>query len=363
MTKPEKESEKNNNNTLTDLNNTDTPINQITSDQTNPMMNGLMNQMNPMMNGPMNQMSPMMNGPMNQMKPMMNGPMNHMNPMMNGPMNQMNPMMNGSMNPMIGQMGYTQGMMGYGPNSFQYCEDPMKELSICTGAIIKQEIEMLEVYSGCETQNRYQVLIQSPMGIKFAFQCNEKSGCCSRCCCPNDCRSLEIIVRHLTSAAEWDTDLAKIFLRAEKPCALGCCCLCRPYMNVKLINENQYIGKVREPFTCCDRDVEIYNNSDQLKYRIVGDCCQLGFCCGSSAEKIIQIEFKILENNEIVGMMTKTNATLGEYFTKADSYKISFPNKATSEEKMLLIVAGLLIDYQNFEKDETPRQNLKKEGY
>ena len=60
-------------------------------------------------------------------------------------------------------------------------------------------------------------------------------------------------------------------------------------------------------------------------------------------------------------MMKKIAATMGEYFTKADSYKISFPTKATPEEKMLLIVAGLLIDYQNFERDETPRKNIKKE--
>ena len=69
-------------------------------------------------------------------------------------------------------------MMGYGPINFQYYEDPMKELNQCSGEMLRQEIEMFEVYSGCETQNRYQVFIQSPMGIKYAFQCNEKSSCC-----------------------------------------------------------------------------------------------------------------------------------------------------------------------------------------
>ena len=59
--------------------------------------------------------------------------------------------------------------------------------------------------------------------------------------------------------------------------------------------------------------------------------------------------------------MKKITATMGEYLTKDDSYKISFPTKAIPEEKMLLIVAGLLIDYQNFERDETPRKNIKKE--
>lgn len=292
----------------------------------------------------------------------MKQPMMGMQPMMmpmNG-MGGMTPM--GPMGPM-GGMGYMPGMMGYGPQNFMYCEDPMKDLAISTGAIIRQQIEMFEAYSGCETQNRYQVFIQSPMGLKYAFQCNERSGCCGRCCgCSTDCRSLEIVVRHVSSPAEIDADISKIFLRANKPCTLGCCC-CRPYMDVKLAEENKYLGKVREPFTCCDKDAEIYDENGHLKYTISGDCCQFGLCCGSSAEKLAEIEFKITQNNEIVGMMKKMNASLGEYFTKADSYKISFPNKATPEEKMLFIIAGLLIDYQNFENNETPQNNRKQQGY
>ena len=191
-------------------------------------------------------------------------------------------------------------MMGYGPINFQYCEDPMKELNQCTGAIIRQEIEMFEVYSGCETQNRYQVFIQSPMGIKYAFQWNESSGCCSRCCCSNDCRSLNIEIRHMTTGCEFDSDLAKIYSRAEKPCAMGCCCFCWPYIDVRLEKEQKYIGKVREPFTCCDRYAEIYNELGELKYRIVGNCCQMDFCCGSSAEKILKLNLKLFKIKKLL---------------------------------------------------------------
>ncbi len=285
-----------------------------------------------------------------------------------GPINPMmgmgyNPMMNG-MNPNVpmggmGPMGAMPNMMmGYGPHNFMYVEDPMKELAISTGAIIRQQIEMLEAVSGCETQNKYQVFVQSPMGLKYCFQCNERSGCCSRCCCSNDCRSLEIVIRHV-SPHEIDTDISKIFIRAHKSCSL--CCCCRPTMDIRLAEDNKYLGKVREPFTCCDKDAEIYNEEGKLKYRIIGDCCQMGLCCGSSVEKLAEIEFKIVQGNEVVGMMKKMRSSLGEYFTKADSYKISFPVNATPEEKMLFICAGLLIDYQNFENDETPKSNMKQQ--
>ncbi len=143
----------------------------------------------------------------------------------------------------------------------------------------------------------------------------------------NDCRSLEIVIRHV-SPNEVDTDISKIYIRANKSCS-PCCC-CRPYMDIRLVEEHIYLGRVRESFICCDKDAEIYDSKGSLKYRIIGDCCQAGLCCGSSAEKIAEIKFKIVQGNEVVGMMKKMSATLGEYFAKTDSYKISFPTKATT---------------------------------
>ena len=78
----------------------------------------------------------------------------------------------------------------------------------------------------------------------------------------------------------------------------------------------------------------------------------------------VAIEFKIVgSDGNYVGMMKKMGASgPSEYFSKADSYTISFPSGATPEEKMLLICAGLLIDYQNFEND-TSEKNRGKQGF
>ena len=268
-------------------------------------------------------------------------------------------MMPGMMMPgMMPGMG-GPGMMGYGPQAFVYCQDPMAELAECTGAILRQEVEMFEVISGCETQNRYHVFLQSPMGLKYAFKCIERSGCCSRCCCSNDCRSLKLDIRHVASAIE-DADLSKIFISAKKPCACSFCCFCRAHLDIILSENHLHIGRIREPCTCCDIETEIYDKNNELKYHVVGDCCQYGLCCGSSAEKLAEIEFRIKSHGQTVGAMKKLSSSMGEYFSKADSYKITFPTNATPEEKMLLICAGLLIDYQNFEKKETPRNNMRE---
>ena len=248
--------------------------------------------------------------------------------------------------------GYAPVNLIQGPQNFVYIEDPLTELSQCSGAIIRQQIEYLEVLTGCETQNRYHVFLQSPLGLKYAFKCSERSTCCARCCCAGDCRSLEMIIRHVISLDELQGDLAKVFIRCDKPCKIGCCCMCRPVMDVRLADSGVRLGTVREPFACCDLDSEVYDSVGNLKYEVEGDCCQIGLCCGADMEKLASIEFQIKQNGRTVGMMRKLGASFGEFFTKADSYQITFPLNATPEEKMLLIIDGLMIDYQYFEKDD-----------
>ena len=250
-------------------------------------------------------------------------------------------------------MGYMPTDLINGPQNFVFIQDPLTELSQCTGAIIRQQVEMLEVLTGCETQNRYHVFLQSPMGLKYAFKCSERSGSCARCCCAPDCRPLEIVIRHVISLDQINGNLAKVFIRVDKPCKMGCCCFCRPYMDVRLADSNISLGRVREPCTCCDLDSEIYDPVGNLRYEVEGDCCQLGLCCGADVEKLSTIRFEIKQNGRVVGMIKKLGSSFGEFFSKADSYQVHFPPQATPEEKMLFIITGLMIDYQYFEKDET----------
>ena len=81
---------------------------------------------------------------------------------------------------------------------------------------------------------------------------------------------------------------------------------------------------------------------------IFGDCCQLGLHCGCIGKKLSTIKFDINHKGHTVGNIKKMTSTLGEFFTKADSFQIIFPTSATPEDKILLILAGLMIDYQNF---------------
>ena len=244
------------------------------------------------------------------------------------------------------------GPMINAPQNFVFVQDPFTEIGQCYGALIRQQPDLLEAVTGCTTRNRYHVFLESPYGIKYAFKCNEISDTCARCCCSASARPLKIIMRHVISFQEFDTDLSKIFINIDKPCQCACCCLCRPYMDVVLSDNNQRLGHIREPCTCCDIENQVFDANGNLRYEIHGDCCQLGLCCGSCVEKLSNIYFEIRQNGNIVGSIKKLSANVGEFFTKADSYQITFPPNATPADKLLLIITGLMLDYQNFEKGE-----------
>ena len=245
------------------------------------------------------------------------------------------------------------GPMINSPQNFVYIQDPFTEIAQSRTAIVRQEPALLERLTGCVTRNHYHVFLSTPYGLKYAFKCNEQSGGCARCCLSANSRPIKIIMRHVISFQQYDGDMAKVFINVDKPCKCACCCFCRPYMDVRLADNGQQLGIISEPCTCCDVDMEVLDTAGNLRYDINGDCCQLGLCCGPSLKKLANVNFEIKENGYTVGAIRKLTSSLGEFFTKADSYEVVFPKKATPSDKLLLILATLMIDYQNFESDNS----------
>ncbi len=61
---------------------------------------------------------------------------------------------------------------------------PFEELAQAKMAIIKQQVELAEIITGCETKNRYHVYILKENGEGvYLFMCKESSSCWSRNCC------------------------------------------------------------------------------------------------------------------------------------------------------------------------------------
>lgn len=250
----------------------------------------------------------------------------------------------------------------FGGIQYIFVSDPLTELNNCSGVLIKQEPELLEILTGCETPNRYHVFGQTNSGYIYLFKCLEKSGFCMRNCCPSSMREFNMEIRHMGSVEEINPGMSKLFTNIYKPFKCVCCCFNRPEMIITL-NNGEFIGKIYNPFTCCDPEYEIYDSNNQLKYYINADCCQCGLLCNNTiCGKCSEAKFIIFDRKygNQIGIISKNVAQFHEIISNADSYKIIFPNNATPKEKLLLICLGLMIDYQHFEQNNSPNN---RRGY
>ena len=243
--------------------------------------------------------------------------------------------------------------------------DPMAELAMSTGVLIRQEAQFFEQMTGCESPNRYYVFSQSPQGgMKLLFKCKEYSECCMRNCCPAQSREFNMAIKHIATAANLDENFSAPFVNVRKPFKCTCCCLERPEMLVSYGGNNQPLGRIKQPFTCCDPMFTTYDNTGVIRNTIHADCCQCGLICKNNfCGKLSEVVFNVFGGSNVVtspvGSIIKKVATAAELVTSADSYQVNFPPQATPTDKMLLIVAGLMIDYQFFEETASSNDNTR----
>ena len=68
--------------------------------------------------------------------------------------------------------------------NWSFCADPFQILQRSKFAFVQQEIELIEVLTGCETPNKYHVYVVTDTGEQvYIFKCKEKSNWCQRNCC------------------------------------------------------------------------------------------------------------------------------------------------------------------------------------
>ena len=223
--------------------------------------------------------------------------------------------------------------------------DPISLLQNSQSVKIKQKLELLELLTGCESKNRYEIYCQINNQNYNLFRAKEKSGCCMRNFCPGSSRSFKM---NITLPNKTD------FAVLERPFKCTCFCLARPEMNCKYSNGKKF-GRIKEPFTCCSPVFETYDENDGSKFVLIIECCQRGFICSKCYELIGKI-YKYGNLNMEVGCFTKKVKCCQEMFTDANTFLIYFPVDCTVEDKLNLIATVLLIDYRYFEESPQDKQ-------
>ena len=261
---------------------------------------------------------------------------------------------------------------------FIYVDDPILEIAECKNAVVLQPVSLLEMASGCVTNNEYNVFLDSPKGMIYAYYFKEKSNVCCRNICSQAKRPFDMIANNIPSQKEIEHRVENPYFDIDRPC--GCtwiCCPCnciRPCMTIKFSKTGQYLGKIYDTCSCCDKVLEVYDQGANLIYEIVTPKCQIAFCnmsnfclcCNSNrmAEEVAEIRFKIIKDGRHVGNIIKIAQTTtvpashliaSRYGMndKSNSFIVNFPEDASPSYKLLLIIAAVKLGFQFFKANTT----------
>ncbi len=239
-------------------------------------------------------------------------------------------------------------------NSYEYLKSLLENIN---EIVISQEADIMEAVMGCQQPNNYHVYGRMKDGqLSYILKCREFSSCCMRCCCSVDNRQFSMKIKSAIQDVCDNTDdeeFTDSLIDIIKDCRCPCICCIRPEMEIFLTNKNKKIGKVEHACSFCDPIFNIYDQNDNEIFYITADCCQCGLLCRNSfIGKIDEAHFFIYKpdgKNTPVGDICKKAAK--SMFSIADNYSILLPSNSTAEEKVLLTMAGIMIDYQYFEKN------------
>ena len=246
-------------------------------------------------------------------------------------------------------------------NEYQYDLsnlDSIKNLfEVITEIIIKQEADILESITGCQEPNFYDIYGKMPEGDKIhMFKCREFSSCGMRYFCPVSSREFSMKIQSVSEEEEKndnvdEEEFGNPLITINKNCRCPFLCCIRPCMNVILVNGGIQIGIIKQSFSILDPIFTIYDKNETPIYYLEADCCQCGFLCRNNfMGKTDDAHFFIYNYNEKgnpVGDICKKAAK--SMFSIADDYSVVLPTKASFEDKLLLMIAGIMIDYQYFE--------------
>ncbi|XP_064468744.1 phospholipid scramblase 2-like isoform X1 [Ornithodoros turicata] len=205
--------------------------------------------------------------------------------------------------------------------------------------IIKQQVELLEAFTGFETGNKYIACNNQGQQVYFLA---ESSNICTRCCCDEGrCFSMNVM----------DTQKRQVMkfirpLRCQSNYR-GLCCCCLQQVEVQAPPE-QTIGFVKEGCSFCRSSFYICDNAGSPLVRVQGPCITRSCPCSCD------VKFAVLTlAGKEIGVITKQwSGAVKEMFTDADTFSVTFPLDLDIRAKASIVACSILIDYMFFEKTQ-----------
>lgn len=220
------------------------------------------------------------------------------------------------------------------------CPPGLEYLSMIDQLLVHQQVELLEAFTGFETNNKYE--IKNSMGQRVYFAA-EDTCCCTRNCCGNN-RPFEIQIMdnqgreviHLSSPLRCDT------------CWFPCC--------LKKVEvqapPGQVIGYIKQAWSICKPKFYLQTAEEDTVLQINGPC----FTCNICGD--VEFDVTSTDGETQVGRISKQwTGLVKEMFTDADNFGVAFPMDLDVKMKATMLGAVFLIDFMFFEKEQNKEEN------
>ena len=213
------------------------------------------------------------------------------------------------------------------------CPPGLEYLRQVNQLLVHQQVELFEVFTGFEMNNKYEIKNSLGQVIYFAA---EDTDCCTRNYCgprrPFDMRIFDNSWREV------------IHLERPYRCRglVWFCCL----QEITIFSPpGCVIGSVKQQCDLiCYPKFEVCNEHGQCVLKIEGPCVTCN-CCND-------VEFLVLTlTGQVIGKISKQwSGLVKEYFTDADMFGIQFPIDLDVKTKACLLGAVFLIDFMFFQR-------------
>ncbi|KAM9604823.1 phospholipid scramblase 4 isoform 1-T7 [Trichechus inunguis] len=219
------------------------------------------------------------------------------------------------------------------------CPPGLEYLAQLDNIHVLQHFEPLEMITGFETNNRYDVKNNSD---QMVYIVNEDMEDFTR----NAYRTLRPFVLRVTDC------MGREIMTIQRPFRCTCCCFCCPSARQELEVQcppGVTIGYVAEHWNLCRAVYSIQNEKKESVMRVLGPCSTYG--CGSDSVFEIQSLDGVFNIGNII---RKWNGLLSA-MADADHFDIHFPLDLDVKMKAMIFGACFLIDFMYFER--SPEQN------
>ncbi|XP_030372989.1 phospholipid scramblase 1-like [Scaptodrosophila lebanonensis] len=228
--------------------------------------------------------------------------------------------------------GVVPGGMMPRPADVPNCPPGLEYLSSVNQLLIKQNVELLEAFTGSETNNKYAIKNVLGQDVYMAF---EDTACCTRMCWglarPFDIKIVDNFQReviHLSRA---------LACKSCFPCCLESVEVTAP--------PGTKIGSIEQEWTLCSHSFKVKDHLGDTVLRIEGPFCTMSICGN------VDFDIVSLAGNKVGKISKQWSGLARELFTDADFFGITFPLDLDARIKAVLLGATFLIDFMFFENN------------